>query len=96
VLTSGTTPHANATFRTFYRQKGLRRPSERVHAYQSKLGVQPTTVRVLELRHCWGSYTRQGMPNFQSKCMMALLTVLDSIVVHELAHLPYPNHTAAF
>jgi predicted metal-dependent hydrolase len=28
--------------------------------------------------------------------MMAPLTILDYIVVHELAHLIYPNHTAAF
>lgn len=28
--------------------------------------------------------------------MMALLTVLDYIVVHELAHLRYPKHTQAF
>ncbi len=29
-------------------------------------------------------------------CMMAPLTILDYIVVHELAHLLYPNHTATF
>ena len=34
--------------------------------------------------------------NFHWKCMMAPLTILDYIVVHELAHLIHPNHTTAF
>jgi predicted metal-dependent hydrolase len=89
-------PHANAAFRTFYRQKGLQRIGERVRTYQTKLGVQPKTVRVLELKYRWASCTPQGTLNFHWKCMMAPLTVLDYIVVHELAHLLHPNHTAAF
>ena len=41
-------------------------------------------------------HTHGGNLNFHWKCMMAPLTILDYIVVHELAHLLYPNHTAAF
>jgi predicted metal-dependent hydrolase len=60
------------------------------------LGAQPKTVRVVELQYCWASCTSRGTLNFHWKCMMAPLTVLDYIVVDELTHLRYPNHTAAF
>ena len=61
-----------------------------------KMDVQPKSVKVMDLKHRWASCTPGGNLNFHWKCMMAPLTILDYIVVHELAHLIYPNHTAAF
>jgi hypothetical protein len=58
--------------------------------------VEASAVKVLDLKHHWASCTPGGRLNFHWKCMMAPATVLDYIVVHELAHLRYPNHTAAF
>ncbi len=53
-------------------------------------------MKVIDLKHQWASCTPGGNLNFHRKCMMAPLTVIDYIVVHELAHLLYSNHTAAF
>ena len=39
---------------------------------------------------------KTGNINFNWRCMMAPMTVLDHIVVHELAHLRYPRHSEAF
>ena len=64
--------------------------------YQGKMGVEPKSVRVLDLKNRWASCSAGGHLNFHWKCMMAPTTILDYIVVHELAHLRYPNHTAAF
>ena len=89
-------PLADVAFRAFYRQKGVQRIGERVWAYQTKLGVQPNTVRVIELKYRWASCSAQGRLNFHWKCMMAPLTVLDYIIVHELAHMLHANHSAAF
>ena len=87
---------AEAAFKTFYRAKGEVRIPERVAYYQRKMGVEASAVKVLDLKHHWASCTPGGRLNFHWKCMMAPATVLDYIVVHELAHLRYPNHTAAF
>lgn len=38
----------------------------------------------------------EGMFNFHWKCIMAPLTIIDYIVVHELVHLIHANHTEAF
>jgi hypothetical protein len=60
------------------------------------MGVTPVGIKVQELQHRWASCTKAGMLNFHWKCMMAPLTILDYIVVHELAHLIHANHTEAF
>ncbi len=93
---NGSLPDADAAFKAFYRAKGVVRIPPRVAFYQAKMDVEPKAVRVIELKHRWASCSPGGNLNFHWKCMMAPLTILDYIVVHELAHLVYPNHTKAF
>ena len=93
---NGSLPDADAAFKAFYRAKGAVRIPPRVAYFQAKMDVEPKAVRVIELKHRWASCSPGGNLNFHWKCMMAPLTILDYIVVHELAHLVYPNHTKAF
>jgi predicted metal-dependent hydrolase len=93
---NGSIPDADAAFKAFYRAKGAVRIPPRVAYYQAKMDVEPKAVRLLDLKHRWASCSPGGNLNFHWKCMMAPLTILDYIVVHELAHLIYPNHTKAF
>jgi predicted metal-dependent hydrolase len=83
-------------FKHFYRNKGLARVTKRVAYYAPKLGVDYRTVRVMELQHHWASCSTQGDLNFHWRCLMAPLSVLDYIVVHELAHRLHRHHNAAF
>jgi predicted metal-dependent hydrolase len=96
LASNGSSPDADAAFKAFYRDKGAIRIPPRVAYYRAKMDVEPRSVKVIDLKHRWASCTPGGNLNFHWKCMMAPLTVLDYIVVHELAHLIYPNHTAAF
>ena len=86
----------DAAFKSFYKSKGQEKISDRVKFYSDRMGVDPTGVRVLELKNRWASCTPEGRLNFHWKCMMAPPTIIDYIVVHELAHLRYLNHTKAF
>jgi len=95
-LRSQSLSKADDVFKEFYRQKGNAKLKERVLFYQDKLGVKAKEVRVLELMNRWASCSDKGNLNFHWKCMMAPLTVLDYVVVHELVHLKYKNHTTAF
>ena len=87
---------AHEVFKEFYREKAIQKISERVEFYASQMGVSPQGIKVQELQHRWASCTKAGMLNFHWKTMMAPLTILDYIVVHELAHLIHANHTEAF
>lgn len=86
----------DAAFREFYRDKGKQRVPARVAHYEPRMGVHSAAVRVIDLKHRWASCSPGGNINLHWKCMMAPPTVIDYIVVHELAHLRYRNHTRAF
>lgn len=83
-------------FKAFYKEKGISRIAERVEYYKGMMGVNPNNLRVMELQNRWGSCTDKGNLNFNWKCMMAPLTIIDYIVVHELAHLKYKDHGVEF
>ena len=94
--TKGSAPDADAVFREFYRVKGATRIPPRVAYFQAKMGVKSKSIKIMELKHRWASCTTNGNLNFHWKCMMAPLTIIDYIVVHELAHLIHANHSTAF
>jgi predicted metal-dependent hydrolase len=83
-------------FKQFYRDKGKERLPERVAGSAAQMGLQPGRIRVIELSNRWTSCSANGELNFHWKVMMLPLTILDYVIVHELAHLKYANHTAAF
>ena len=87
---------ALAAFETFYRDKGLMRLLGRVAHFAGKVGVAPGKVHMKDIGYRWASCLKNGDLHFHWKCMMAPLTVIDYVVVHELCHLRHRDHSAAF
>ncbi len=83
-------------FKQFYRDKGKERLPARVTELASQMGLQPGAIRIMEPSNRWASCSASGELNFHWKVMMLPLTILDYVIVHELAHLKYSNHTTAF
>lgn len=87
---------AQQAFESFYQSKGLPRLNDRVAYFASRVGVAPGRVQVKELGYRWASCMPNGDLHFHWKCLMAPLTVIDYVVVHELCHLHQRDHTDAF
>jgi predicted metal-dependent hydrolase len=87
---------ARKAFRDFYIAKGLQIFTERVQAFAPLVGVKPGETSVKELGYHWASCGTGGALNFHWKTLMAPQTVIDYIVVHELCHLRYRDHSDAF
>jgi len=87
---------AKDAFERFYTEKGLLRIKQRVKHFAPKVGVQPERVSVKNMGYRWASCTKKGDLNFHWKCIMAPLKIIDYIVVHELCHFHYRNHSEAF
>lgn len=89
-------PHAPAAFRNYYAQRGLIRIQSRVDYFAPKVGVRVGKVSIRDLGYRWGACAGSGDLSFHWKCMMAPATIVDYIVVHELAHLHQRDHNDAF
>lgn len=89
-------PDAHTRFVDFYKLKAKNRLPKQVAQNAEKMGLDPKGVRVQDLKNRWASCSVDGTLNFHWRCMMAPLSAIEYIVVHELAHLKYPNHTAEF
>ena len=96
LVDEGDAAGAQAAFREFYAKKGERRLANRVDYYSPKVGVEPSGLVVRELGNRWASCSPNRKLSFHWKCMMAPLTIIDYIVVHELCHIREKDHTPAF
>lgn len=96
VIDIGGKDAAHQAFETFYKDKGLPRIKNRVDYFALKAGVEVNSVLVKDLGYRWASCTKNGDLHFHWKCLMAPLTIIDYIVVHELCHLHHRDHSDAF
>ncbi len=96
VIEKGGRDAAQETFESFYRDKGFGRLLKRVAFFAGKVGVTPGKVTIKELGYRWASCQTNGDLNFHWKCLMAPLTVIDYIVVHELCHIRHRDHGDLF
>ena len=80
----------------WYREKTLARVKERVSYYSSYFNNEVTTVKVKEQKKRWASCTSKNELLFNWRCVMAPVFVLDYIVVHEMCHMEYKNHSKDF
>lgn len=87
---------AQQHFIDFYKSRGLPHILRRVEEYKEKMDVAPKNIRIMELQHRWASCSKEGNLNFHWKSLMAAGSVLDYIVVHELAHIKYLDHSPNF
>lgn len=67
-----------------------------IDRHAGPLGVSPTTVTLRDPRSRWGSAARTGRLSFSWRLVMAPPEALETVVVHELAHLRVFGHGAPF
>jgi predicted metal-dependent hydrolase len=96
VLGKSDLSNAKNLFADFYREKGLATVKDRVNTLAPRLGLCVGKIRVMELKNRWASCAASGNLNFHWKVSMLPLSIIDYVVVHELAHYKHQNHSAAF
>jgi hypothetical protein len=80
----------------WYREHAKEKINERVDKYKIKLDVEPNNVVVKKQKKRWGSCSSKNNLNFNWKIIMAPMSIVDYLVVHELTHLIHDNHSRDF
>lgn len=87
---------ARERFISWYKREAKRVLAERVDVFAQKYDLRHKTITINAARTRWGSCSGKGSLNFTFRLVMAPLSVVDYVVVHELAHLAHRNHSASF
>lgn len=78
------------------KQKASETIPERVRYYADILGISLGKITIRKQKTRWGSYSTKGNLNFNCLLMLTPPEVIDSVVVHELCHRKYMNHSDDF
>ena len=90
------TPEGRKHFVAWYVDRGRAWLRRRVGRWSSRMGLEPAGIEVRDLGFRWGSCGAAGTVNFHWATVLLPSSVIDYVIVHELAHLKEPNHTPEF
>lgn len=70
--------------------------TERINHYAKKMGVSYKRISIRDTSSRWGSCSSSGTISFSYRLILAELTIIDYVVIHELAHVTYHHHRPSF
>lgn len=77
----------------WYKMKALAKFQKRARYYSELLNVNYEKVRLRDLKRKWGTCTPKKYLHFNWKIILAPISIVDYVIVHELVHLLVPNHS---
>lgn len=87
---------AAAAFERWYRARARQVISERVEFFARQQDFQYKGIKITSARTRWGSCSVTGSLSFSWRLILAPLPVVDYVVVHELVHTVFHNHSKQF
>jgi predicted metal-dependent hydrolase len=88
--------NARSVFERWYRAQAKWILDERVNLYANQYGFQYQKIGITSARTRWGSCSPNGSLNFSWRLIMAPMEAVDYVVVHELVHTIFHNHSRRF
>jgi predicted metal-dependent hydrolase len=69
---------------------------QRIARLSEEMKVNPSKLTIRQQKTRWGSCSSKGNININWRLVMMPITVIDYVLVHELAHLKFLNHSKDF
>jgi len=89
-------PKAETIFIDWYRKQAYQVISDRVTWYANKHGFSYKQLKITSARTRWGSCSARGTLSFAWRLVMAPVSVIDYVAVHELLHTQVKNHSREY
>jgi len=96
LLSRAAQSRAREVFIEWYREETRAITQRLIKDYAKRYGFHVRQVRITSARTRWGSCSSKLTLNFTYRLCMAPLPVVNYVVVHELVHLRFHNHSKAF
>jgi len=87
---------AKELFIDWYRKQSYQKIKERVDWYSNLFGFKYNQFSITNAQKRWGSCSANGNLHFSWRLIMAPLSVIDYVIVHELVHTIERNHSMRF
>lgn len=92
--------HVKRLFENWWRKQSKNILEDRVHYWYpiiSKYGIEAPQIRVRKMKTLWGSCSvARHVVTFNFYLIKARMPYIDYVVLHELVHFLYPNHSKQF
>ena len=85
-----------AILEAWFRDRARVLVEREIARHASSLRVTPSAVTIRDQRSRWGSASREGRLSFSWRLVLATPEALETVVIHELAHLRVFGHGPAF
>lgn len=84
------------SLRGWYREHARQKLAQRARMHAKRMGLTIGDVGVRDYRRQWGSCHQDGSVHFNWTIIIAPLSIIDYVVIHELCHLVHRNHSKQF
>jgi len=95
-LEAGNSSMAKNIFIKWYKRQAKLNIPKRVQWYATQNNLKYGKIKITSASRRWGSCSAEGNLNFTWKLMLMPISILDYVVVHELAHTVHHDHSKRF
>lgn len=87
---------AKDLFMSWYKREAIRLIKDHVEALSKQYNLKFKGVKITNAKSRWGSCNGKNNLSFSLRLVLAPVSVIDYVVVHELAHTLHHNHSKSF
>jgi predicted metal-dependent hydrolase len=80
----------------FYKRECLRFIAARLEEFTKITGLRHTSVLITDSKTYWGNCNAKGRLRFNARLVMLPRPLIDYVLLHELCHIKYLNHSKQF